>query len=520
MKHMHAYKHPVEFKVSREKNWKETIEQIMVTFNDTSYTEKVNKFTNFIQSIKDSIKRFFLETPDMPIEIYDRFTRFSSDDYQQLFQAYANQNADLYFLVLKNKSFKALHYYITKVFFLDYTVKDASVWIDQLKQKYPLVSNSHFYKLDNKKFKDQCVQSIIDDIDQELWTAAGEVLNILQQQSPENGVYTNMLYTLLQTILIWCSSGFLKTKFAESRRENAHNSLREIQERKEKINTIEREKNKQKHSQEDVSSEQSKEDLKVESWEREKKDEFDKIFLSFSESSHYKLQKILNQIRLYVRRMYKNNAIVHMKTIQESLWTLFDQEVITFVRSLCTDLDLSIKELEDVSEDIKNILSQSVTNRIDQPVSETIQSVLIKSKTLESIKDNPEKLTTAILIDICKELWYRFWDEKEFSSYSNELWLEKEWKRCFAIKKKLIDYLGKAEKDTRLIDWWRKTKTYEKLTFNDASRMVKQKNTILRLTDHDTYDDLVNLHFRKHKRDFDDKMSTMQKEGDIDWSYI
>jgi len=74
------------------------------------------------------------------------------------------------------------------------------------------------------------------------------------------------------------------------------------------------------------------------------------------------------------------------------------------VRSLCTDLDLSIKELEDVSEDIKNILSQSVTNRIDQPVSETIQSVLIKSKTLESIKDNPEKLTTAILIDICKEL--------------------------------------------------------------------------------------------------------------------
>jgi len=74
------------------------------------------------------------------------------------------------------------------------------------------------------------------------------------------------------------------------------------------------------------------------------------------------------------------------------------------VRSLCTDLDLSIKELEDVSEDIKNILSQSVTDRIDQPVSETIQSVLIKSKTLESIKDNPEKLTTAILIDICKEL--------------------------------------------------------------------------------------------------------------------
>gem|GEM_PF-2218812 len=78
--------------------------------------------------------------------------------------------------------------------------------------------------------------------------------------------------------------------------------------------------------------------------------------------------------------------------------------MITFVRSLCTDLDLSIKELEDVSEDIKNILSQSVTDRIDQPVSETIQSVLIKSKTLESIKDNPEKLTTAILIDICKEL--------------------------------------------------------------------------------------------------------------------
>lgn len=506
MKSIHTYKHPVEFSVSREKNWKEVVEQIVIVLTDTSYKEKVEKFTNFIQSIKNSIKRFFLETKDMPIEIYDRFTRFSSDDYQQLFQAYANQNTDLYFSVLKNKSFKALHYYITKVFFVDYTVKDASVWIDKLKQKYPLVSNSHFHKLDNKKFKDQCVQSIVDDIDQELWTAAGKVLNVLQQENPESGVYTNMLYTLLQTILIWCSREFLETKFAESRRENAHNSLRDIQERKEKIERMEREKQLAAQSKKTIIQPTRQEQILPENKTKSLTEEQENLIQELE-------QKMTNRIKIdikYIERMLKKWWPIYIESLVEDMGIWYAAELLEELIGILQQFDVEIVTWQDkqIEEIIKTIEKPQIVQ------SEKTEVVL--SETLESIKDTPEKLTTELLITVCKELWYRFWDEKEFSSYANKLWLEKEWKTCIAIKKKLIDYLSKPEAGTRLTDWSRSTKTYEKLTFNDFSRMVKQKSTILRLTDHETYDNLVNLHFRKHKRDFDAEILTRRKEWDID----
>lgn len=245
---------------------------------------------------------------------------------------------------------------------------------------------------------------------------------------------------------------------------------------------------------------------------------FEEVIWSFKQKTHSKLNKALDDIQTYIWRMYKKNQPVYMRQLHETLWSLFDEEVIDLVRNLCEQLDVSIVELDHAVQQATKIIQQPKdTINYDPTWVDTDNTITSKvSQTLITIQNTPEKLTTELLITICKELWYRFWDEKEFAWYADKLGLDREWRMWIAIKKKLIDYLGKPETDTRTIEWSRNTKKYEKLTFNDYSRMVKQKSTILWLTDHKTYVKLIELHFNANKTDFDALMSTTRKEWDID----
>lgn len=483
-------RYPVEFSVSHTKEWDKVVEEIIVLFNDPNYEESVKRFSNFINSVKDNTIRFCHTEKNIPDQVYNRLIKFSSDDYQELFQAYTKNDADRYFLILKSKWFKAIQYYITKIFFANFIIHDIDQWIAQLKQRYPLVSNSHFAKLQSNKFKNECIQSVVDDIDDELWTAAQEVLSLLQSQNPEVSVYTNMLYTLLQTIAIWCSDWFLTTKFRENRQQLANATLRATQERKERI---EKEKIPFRPirvisgTQETIHNPEPTPTKRL-SHEHEK-------LLEQLEST---IQKRVKIDISYIKRMLRKWWPIYIESLVQDMGEWYSESLLEEIVNIIGKFDVQIVTKKD--SEIQEIINPTQHQNLPK-VSKTQEWPI--SPTLQQIQDTPEKLTTEVLITICKELWYRFWDEKEFMDYANDLGLAKSWKTAIFIKKKLIDYLTKPENDVWIPEWSRETKSYEKLTFNDWSRMVKQRRTILWLTDHETYEKLIQRHFTTNKTDFD-----------------
>lgn len=387
--------------------------------------------------------------------------------------------------------------------------------IEESYQKWPLAKNKlkHIYK--TKKFYEECIaiyiqkhQKITDDI---IHIHRKDVLDKMMLVDPSEGVLVNFF---AHEVLHFCNpivhNDISRKLFVSTIEEKIRESHKDTIRREE----MESQKNKWKKYNKDIPNQSTKSDQEV-AVTTKNTEIFDQIFWEFEKSSNKKLQITMEKIKQYVRRMYKKNSNIHMSRIQEELWSLFDDEAIKLVRDLCTMLDVSIFELEVVAKESKEILGWDILiNPVKDNDGEATKT--INSPTLLTIQDSPEKLTTELLITICKELWYRFWDEQEFTKYANKLGMQKEWKVAIAIKKKLIEYFSKPENDTWIVEWSRSTKKYEKLVFNDYSRMVKQKKTILWLTDHKTYDNLVNLHFTTNKTDFDALMLSPRKEWDTD----
>lgn len=506
MSSINSSKPIAEFKVSQKRYEWWSIEDLLITLNDLNYREELEWFILFINTFRSATKSFLLNS-NMPTEVYDRFVKLSSDDYQQLFKSYIDKDTNLHFLVLKNKAFKAINHYIANVFFVGYVIKDIEEWIADMKNKYPLVSNSHFYKLNNKRFKDQCIQSIIDDVDEEISQAAEEVLNILKQQNPWTNMYATILETVLQTTLVACSREYLVTKFAEHWNTNANTMLSEIQKRKEQIERQKQTNLKQKETQ--TPQQNTQEDVVS----------TNAIAKPLTHQQETLLQELEQQIKNrvaididYIKRMLRKWWPIYIDSLVQDMGEGYSDALLEEIVNLLGKFDVQIVTKKD--EEIQEIVQE--TNKNHQKKKQNNKESNITSQTLESIKNTPEKLTTIILIQICKELWYRFWDEKEFAKYADKLWLDKEGKKRLTVKKKLIEYLLKPEQDSRITEWSRNTKKYEKLTFNDYSRMVKQKSTILWLTDHKTYEKLVDLHLKTNKTDFNQLMLTTRKEWDID----
>jgi uncharacterized protein (DUF2132 family) len=230
-----------------------------------------------------------------------------------------------------------------------------------------------------------------------------------------------------------------------------------------------------------------------------RKTKFDQILSTFEKNIHEKTKKILKDIKSYIARCYIKNEYVRMQNIYQALWDHYNDEIVLLVRELCEKLDIRIQEIESAVKDIYKPIKPKTAKATWKK--DTVTPTIV-SKTLHGIKNTPEKLTTDLLITICKELGYRFWDEKEFWQYAAKLGLDKEGKIWLSIKKKLIDYFSKEQDKVRITDGNRNGSTYEKLTFSNYERMVKQKKTILWLVDHPTYDKLVDRHFWSNK-DFD-----------------
>lgn len=140
--------------------------------------------------------------------------------------------------------------------------------------------------------------------------------------------------------------------------------------------------------------------------------------------------------------------------------------------------------------------------REKQEKQEEISLNLYPSATLDSLKNSPEKLSPDILVQIFKEMGYRFYDEKDFIKEA-ALYLQNP-----GIQEELIK---KLSKEREVMRQRRSAPTkgakYERIGLNNNKiKIVKQKNTILWFVNFSDYEYRLKTYFAGQKKDFDQEL--------------
>jgi hypothetical protein len=468
------------------------------------------QFDLFLQDIVTLPKDYYLATGNICQERYDRFIKFTIDERQLLLESFLNKNIDQYKFVLYQRAFKSMSHYIRDIYFEKYDIK---VWDDALQtvqEKYPLVPKHMIDKIQEKKFIKQLAPKIIDTLEKELPNILPKIIEHKQQNLYVwHNMYTVILYSILDSLLVsLCSDEHLWGAINDHRHELVNKLLAPIQEKKQRQILVQQEKEERKKQREQIQEYDTEPIVRKQvpllkptpTLDKSKNKQFDQVFSLFENATKAKLWKGHEEVKSYVLRMYKKKQDIYMKRIQQIVWPSFDDEVIDLVRDLCNKLDLAIVELEKFVEEVTVTSSVSKTpqKEIKEQVTETIASPI-----LQSIANTPEKLTTDLLITICKELWYRFLDENAFIKEAWWLGLNKEWNASLIVRKKLIDLLKKPEevcRDFRTTKWT----NYQRLDLNHGVRLVKQGKTICSLIkDRDKYNQYIQSHFITNQMDYD-----------------
>ncbi len=127
---------------------------------------------------------------------------------------------------------------------------------------------------------------------------------------------------------------------------------------------------------------------------------------------------------------------------------------------------------------------------------------MVSSTLKDVIERGPQALTPEILVQIFKEMGYRFRDEKNFVKDSYRYLIN------VSIQTELLKRLQKDESNMWLNKHGiRKGSKYERIGLDGQKlKLVKQKNTLLRFTNMSDYTNKVNEYFSDKGRDFDKEM--------------
>ena len=216
----------------------------------------------------------------------------------------------------------------------------------------------------------------------------------------------------------------------------------------------------------------------------------------------------------YIKRMLKKWWPIYLESFVQDMREWYSESLLAEIVAILEKFDVEIITNKDseieamVKKPIKPSPKPKQQNIVEQ----------VKSKTLEGIKETPEKLTRDIFISICKELWYRFRDEKKFKSELKKYLPQNPGSNPGIIQKKLTSKIWKDESREMRIWWeqWGRWEKYQRLAVHHNVRMVKQGNTIVRISSYDDYVKRVHLDFLTNNINYDNLILTMRKEGDID----
>ncbi|MBP7841925.1 hypothetical protein KA037_04645, partial [Patescibacteria group bacterium] len=105
-----------KFTIVRDAQDPDRVQEIHVVLDTSVTPDQANKFIAHIDGLERYIHKLYVTSGDISEELYKRFIRFTGEDYQQLLDAYIDQNKDLLLFVLQQRAQKAMHYYIREVF--------------------------------------------------------------------------------------------------------------------------------------------------------------------------------------------------------------------------------------------------------------------------------------------------------------------------------------------------------------------------------------------------------------------
>jgi len=517
MDHTHILKNILKLSQTQ----RDTIMQLAVDDIAEIFEETKKVFIKFHENIlaqanlsaveKKILSYFFSVTHKQHLEII-----FSAVKQEKLTKETVRE---LYIQVLHQRTITAAKMFLEKDYFPQYikSILTDQDFMDELEQhstqcitQWPQAKKSLIHQYKSRSFyeknKEKYIEKHMDTVKIILQEHENKVLKKLLEENDEDGDIVNFF---VHEVLHFCDpikhKKLLKIFFANMITESisqSHTQRVESQNKKDQIKSRQPyKKNLTSIEKQDIASSSHIEQIK-----NTKKEMFDAIFGPWEEKADHKTKNIYKSIKSYMFRCYLHGTDIRMKNIYDRLWSAYIKDLEQHIRTISTQLGIQIQEssqarIKTTPWEQTQEQKQQTTNLLPVPQA-TAEKIVPTSQTLQALQDTPEKLHTALLITICKELWYTFWDEKEFAMYADDLWLDKEWKNAIALKKKLIDYLLKWWEEIWIVDGWRKTKTYEKLTFNDGIRMVKQKNTILWLVDHKNYVKFINKYFVWNKTDF------------------
>ncbi len=617
-----------KFNIVRDARDPDRVREIHVNLFDYSLTkEQADKFIATVDMLQYYMYNFYVKQWTVPKEICDRFVRFTGEDYQQLFDAYLDNNKDLLFFVLQQRAQKAMHYYIREVFFDDYKIIDIDIAVQQMQDKYTMVSADTLDICRGKPFNKICVLSLLDELDQELPETARKVIKDIEQEGPvkpdEEGKV--ILHGIVQTMLIAaCNDELLIERFAKHRQNTAQDLCKEEQKKALELyakkhffaaykdmyygwnqaltvqidqyaqsilpnfpllNSSTKHKYKAKHfyaeaqeqyivyclhyideatkkdayllEDKDIYKDLTKKLFDIENYKYFLKKKLEHIYTDFCTERQRRLdlenqrkatpsrptdtregsvaprmvesnkltplqeqklqeleQKMLNRVKIdinYITRMLKKWWPIYVESLVEDMGQWYSQELLEELIGLLQWFNVEIRTKKD------HVIEEIVTGNKalqNSPVSPKttkweVEQSLIYS-TLEEVKADPSLLTSEKLVQIFKEMGYRFWNEKDFIK-SADLHLG-----ASDVRESLIGLLQRGEQSI-----WKRTSavkgsTHERAKFkNRVMRIVKQWNTILRILLYNDYMNQINLHFTGTKKDFDKELGPRDREAAI-----
>ncbi len=221
-----------KFTIVRDAQDPDRVQEIHVVLDTSVTPDQANKFIAHIDGLERYIHKLYVASGDISEELYKRFIRFTGEDYQQLLDAYIDQNKDLLLFVLQQRAQKAMHYYIREVFFDDYSISDIDEAIKHMKDKYTMVSDDTLDICKRKSFNQICMLSLLDELDQELPETTRRVIQDVEQGAPtkDGDEGKVILHGVVQTTLIAaCNEQFLIERFAKHWQDAARSICKEDQ---------------------------------------------------------------------------------------------------------------------------------------------------------------------------------------------------------------------------------------------------------------------------------------------------
>ena len=455
------------------------------------------EFISMCWNIFDRIAYYINHQKGISESVANHFLNLLKNNKERLYIAYKEKGEDCYFSFLQEKAKEATIHYIENTFFKKFTVADIDIAVQKMADHYPEASKSKLHSLKSKNFFNKCIKEIVNEIrDYDmLWEGDPAIHQVIKASSK--------LDAIIQVFLLaFCHDDVIIESFWRHRHQNAEKHLQSSQKINKKTN--------QTTNKNNIHTFQLQQNPTTLGGKNTKNSTNTETVKQIKEQIAQCLKNtqvpasIAKKIQDHIWRIYKKKSSIRQKTIESILWEYHSHTVMDQIQACCEKHKIQIQR--STTDNQKPTIHKPTTKKTNtkNPKNTDNQQGIIVSETLVSVQDSPKLLTIDLLIKICQELWYVFWDKKEFTKQAEKIGIRhRQTNNELQIKKKIIDSLSKPNEERREAKWGKAVSPYQRLAISWGNRIVKQWKVILRILKHEDYEQKVQVEFTQNNKRYD-----------------